>query len=100
MHPVSAHEHLPKSSVHPSPDPWLRDLCGVQVSDQDVREHFSRWGDILDVYFPGKHRGQRANYCFVTFRAEEDSQAACAQSARNIHGHVCPCTLPLHSKTL
>ena len=59
-----------------------------QVSEKDVWEHFSRWGEVLDVYFPGKHRGQRASYCFVTFAAEEESQAACAESERNIQGHV------------
>ena len=60
----------------------------LQVSDENVWEHFLRWGEILDVYFPGNHRGHRASYCFVTFKDEEDAQAACEESERNIRGHV------------
>ena len=52
--------------------------------------HFQAWGNVLDIYFPGKKGLKRVNYCFVTFDNWRAAQRACAHSARAIGGRVCP----------
>ena len=51
-------------------------------------QHFSKWGNVVDVYFPGKGRPKRVNYCFVTFDNWRAAQRACLQSERSIAGSV------------
>ena len=53
-------------------------------------QHFSKWGNVVDVYFPGKGRPKRVNYCFVTFDNWRAAQRACLQSERSIAGSVSP----------
>ena len=52
--------------------------------------HFQAWGNVLDIYFPGKKGLKRVNYCFVTFDNWRAAQRACAHSARAIGGRVRP----------
>lgn len=58
------------------------------VSEEKVRQHFGRWGNVNDVYFPGVKGQKRPNYCFVTFENYRSSQRACDQSDRQIDGWV------------
>jgi RNA recognition motif-containing protein len=53
-----------------------------------LRNHFSRWGDVRDVYLPRLHRGERANYCFVTFSSGEAALLSSKESPLCINGKV------------
>ena len=57
--------------------------------------HFQAWGNVLDIYFPGKKGLKRVNYCFVTFDNWRAAQRACAHSARAIGGRVRLVDIPL-----
>ena len=59
-----------------------------EVSEERLKAHFSRWGNVVDLYFPGKKGQSRVNYCFVTFDNWRAAQRACNQSERNIDGLV------------
>lgn len=59
-----------------------------------VKFHFSRWGNVVDIYFPGKSSLKRVNYCFVTFDNWQAAQRSCNQSERSIAGRV-SCLDPL-----
>ena len=61
------------------------------ISEDRIRLHFAKWGNIADVYFPGKTGQRRVNYCFVTFDDWATAQQACNQSDRNIDGLVRVC---------
>ncbi|KAK9846372.1 hypothetical protein WJX81_002535 [Elliptochloris bilobata] len=56
------------------------------VQDEDIVAHFRRWGNVLDIYFPGKKGFKRVNYCFVTFDNWRAAQRACTHSERAIGG--------------
>lgn len=58
------------------------------VPEERVRQHFGKWGNVTDVYFPGVKGQKRPNYCFVTFENYRNSQRACDQSDRQIDGWV------------
>lgn len=58
------------------------------VSEERIYQHFTKWGSVTDVYFPGKRGQRRVNYCFVTFDDWAAAQQACNQSDRNIDGSV------------
>ena len=58
------------------------------VTEEGVRQHFGKWGNVTDVYFPGVKGQKRPNYCFVTFDNYRTSQRACDQSDRAIEGWV------------
>ena len=60
------------------------------AQDEDIMAHFQAWGNVLDIYFPGKKGLKRVNYCFVTFDNWRAAQRACAHSARAIGGRVRP----------
>lgn len=52
-----------------------------------VRQHFSRWGTVSDVYFPcHKKTLKRRPFCFVTFANKEDAVRALAESGLEIAG--------------
>ena len=53
-----------------------------------IKFHFSRWGNVVDIYFPGKSGLKRVNYCFVTFDNWQAAQRSCNQSERCIAGRV------------
>lgn len=59
-----------------------------ELSEERLKAHFSRWGNVVDLYFPGKKGQSRVNYCFVTFDNWRAAQTACNQSERNIDGMV------------
>ena len=59
-----------------------------EVTEERLKAHFSRWGNVVDLYFPGKKGQSRVNYCFVTFDNWRAAQRACNQSERNIDGLV------------
>lgn len=59
-----------------------------EVSEERLKAHFSRWGNVVDLYFPGKKGQSRVNYCFVTYDNWRAAQRACNQSERNIDGLV------------
>ena len=61
-----------------------------ELTEERLKAHFSRWGNVVDLYFPGKKGQVRVNYCFVTFDNWRAAQRACNQSERNIDGLVCP----------
>ncbi len=69
--------------------------------------HFRQWGNVLDIYFPGKKGLKRVNYCFVTFDNWRAAQRACAHSERAIGGRVrltwrpaqCPAILCRHTRS-
>ncbi|KAL3130792.1 hypothetical protein ABBQ38_000131 [Trebouxia sp. C0009 RCD-2024] len=65
-----------------------------ELSEERLKAHFSRWGNVVDLYFPGKKGQSRVNYCFVTFDNWRAAQTACNQSERNIDG------MPLQSINL
>lgn len=60
-----------------------------ELTEERLKDHFSRWGNVVDLYFPGKKGQTRVNYCFVTFDNWRAAQRACNQSERNIDGLVC-----------
>eukprot|EP00884_Botryococcus_braunii_P000570 jgi/Botrbrau1/10513/Bobra.0133s0113.2 len=65
----------------------------ADITDDDVKMHFSRWGRVIDVYFPargdaGKKGARRVNYCFVTFESKNAAQHACNESERSINGRA------------
>lgn len=59
-----------------------------ELTEERLKTHFSRWGNVVDLYFPGKKGQSRVNYCFVTFDNWRAAQKACNQSERNIDGIV------------
>ena len=59
-----------------------------ELTEERLKAHFSRWGNVVDLYFPGKKGQSRVNYCFVTFDNWRAAQTACNQSERNIDGMV------------
>lgn len=67
-----------------------------ELTEERLKAHFSRWGNVVDLYFPGKKGQSRVNYCFVTFDNWRAAQRACNQSERNIDGIVSPLRLCLH----
>lgn len=65
-------------------------FCGhvpKEVNDDMVRQHFSKWGTVNDVYFP-RHKKtlKRRPFCFVTFANKEDAQRALSESGLEIGG--------------
>ena len=38
-----------------------------KLAVDQVRDYFSLWGKVLDVYIPGGSGFRRGSYCFVTF---------------------------------
>lgn len=59
------------------------------VSETMVRNYFSRWGKVEDVYFPReKASGRRRPFCFVTFASRKAAEKAVAQSDRHINGYT------------
>lgn len=58
------------------------------LTETRLREHFTRWGSILDIYFPGARGQKRSNYCFVTFDNRRNAERACSESGRNLDGWV------------
>ena len=58
------------------------------VTGERVREHFSQWGFVTDVYFPSNKGQKRMNYCFVSFQAQQSAERACNESPRNLDGWV------------
>ncbi|KAL4425849.1 hypothetical protein ABPG75_009865 [Micractinium tetrahymenae] len=65
-------------------------FCGhvpKEVNDEMVRQHFSKWGTVNDVYFP-RHKKtlKRRPFCFVTFANKEDAERALAESGLEIAG--------------
>lgn len=65
-----------------------------ELTEERLKAHFSRWGNVVDLYFPGKKGQSRVNYCFVTFDNWRAAQRACNQSERSIDG------MPLQSINL
>ena len=59
-----------------------------ELTEERLKTHFSRWGNVVDLYFPGKKGQSRVNYCFVTFDNWRAAQRACNQSERSIDGLV------------
>lgn len=59
------------------------------LTEARLCEHFSKWGTISDIYFPGARNQKRANYCFVTFDNRRNAERACSESGRNLDGWVC-----------
>jgi len=60
------------------------------TTDEVLRVHFARFGDISDVYIPvhpatGKPKGM----AFVTFASSEHAAAALAQAEQQINGEAC-----------
>lgn len=84
MPPTGAHGRGPRLYVGGVPD---------EITEEDIVEHFNKWGNVVDVYFPGKKGAKRVNYCFVTYDNWRSAQRACNQSERNIDGKVRPCAL-------
>ena len=58
------------------------------VTEEEIKLHFGRWGNVVDIYFPGKKGQKRVNYCFVTFDNWRAAQRSCNQSERTINGRV------------
>ena len=58
------------------------------LTEERLKTYFSRWGNVVDLYFPGKKGQSRVNYCFVTFDNWRAAQRACNQSERSIDGLV------------
>lgn len=90
---ASAHGKGPRLYVGGIPD---------DVHEDDIKNHFERWGDVVDIYFPGKSGLKRVNYCFVTFDTWQAAQLSCTQSERSIarkashiflHGRIYDITL-------
>ena len=62
----------------------------VGATDEGLRTHFSRFGEIIDCYIPvvpttGKPKGM----AFVTFSTDESAAAAVAQAMQQINGESC-----------
>lgn len=76
---VSGHGKGPRLYVGGIPD---------DVQEADIKNHFDRWGNVVDVYFPGKSNLKRVNYCFVTFDSWRAAQQSCSQSDRFIANRV------------
>lgn len=62
-----------------------------ELTEERLKAHFNRWGNVVDLYFPGKKGQSRVNYCFVTFDNWRAAQRACNQSERSIDGMVSLC---------
>ena len=58
------------------------------VTEEGVREHFSKWGSVSDVYFPGARGQKRLTFCFVTFDNLQSAERACDESERSLDGWV------------
>lgn len=56
------------------------------VTEEGVREHFSKWGFVSDVYFPGARGQKRLTFCFVTFDNLQSAERACNESERSLDG--------------
>ena len=65
-----------------------RIFCGHvprEISKQDVIDHFSEWGKVVDVYFPVHTRTmKRYPCCFVTFEDESSVKLALSKSPISI----------------
>ena len=33
-----------------------------EISEEQIVEHFNKWGNVVDVYFPGKKGAKRVGY--------------------------------------
>lgn len=66
------------------------------LTEARLREHFSKWGTVSDIYFPGARNQKRANYCFVTFDNRRNAERACSESGRNLDGWVRPSCWETH----
>ena len=59
-----------------------------------VREHFSKWGAVADVYFPrDKATGERKPFCFVAFEARAPLRLRPFSHHRRIIYLACRATL-------
>ncbi len=58
------------------------------VTKESVQQHFAKWGDVSDVYFPAARGLSKSTYCFVTFGSHDSAQQAYWQSQRSIDGWV------------
>ena len=56
-----------------------------EVSDDDIRNHFSQFGIVTDCEMPfDKTQNQRKNFCFVTFEREETMKEVLKMSKQKI----------------
>jgi len=52
------------------------------ISDEDVRNHFSQFGKILDIEMPfDKQKGQRKGFCFIVYEAMDTVKAVLKNSS-------------------
>ena len=67
------------------------------VTQEEIWQHFAKWGKILDVYIPNERDLSKCNFCFVTFDNAESAHQAYRQSDRSIDGWVSSlCTATAH----
>ena len=44
---------------------------GYELSEPQLRQHFTRYGAVSDVYLPKHSMGRNKGYAFVTFTSEQ-----------------------------
>lgn len=76
---ASAHGKGPRIYVGGIPD---------DVLENDIKNHFEKWGNVVEIYFPGKSGLKWVKYCFVTFDTWQAAQQSWNQSERSIIGKV------------
>jgi len=54
-----------------------------EISDDDIRKHFSQFGKIIDIEMPfDKHKNQRKGFCFVVYEAMDTVKAVLKNSTK------------------
>ena len=44
---------------------------GYELSEHQLRQHFTKYGPVSDVYLPKHSMGRNKGYAFVTFSSEQ-----------------------------
>ena len=95
--PDTAQHSKPAPPVKPEHVPFGQGpriyVSGVHelLSETRLRDNFAKWGNVLDMYFPGARGQKRSNYCFVTFDTCRGAERACNESERSLDGLVSSC---------
>jgi len=59
-----------------------------EVPEDEIRDHFSKYGKIEEIDLPyDKMKGQRRQFCFITFESEEVCDKVCEDAKQTIAGN-------------
>jgi len=91
---VNQHEHIingrkvdPKPAMARTGKLFVGGLR-AEISDEDVKNHFSQFGTILDMEVPfDKQKNHRRGFCFVTFEQEQVVTELMKNPRQSINGY-------------